>query len=283
MARGQTLTESEIRELEQKADVIDAVDSLVSSWVQPGTSVPFIKNLQAENIKIPSGEIILGSGTPGNSFSGVRIAFPALSYNGETWNIVGVNADVLQVGIRASDGKLVFGGGHGWLDQNGLFFQNQLGEIDFLTVLGASNKIQIFSDGSDELVLKNSTGTAGNRMEVDTTSHAVMTAIFREDSVAERGLFIIGEQAPAQGMSFQVGDANEYIRLNAKGPSGGSNSIVISVTANTPPDPINNGDVNIYTKSNKIIFQFNDGGTVRYKYLDLTGTGVTWVHTTVAP
>jgi hypothetical protein len=42
-------------------------------------------------------------------------------------------------------------------------------------------------------------------------------------------------------------------------------------------------ELNIYVKGDKLIFQFNNAGTVRYKYLDLTGTGVTWVHTTTAP
>jgi len=51
----------------------------------------------------------------------------------------------------------------------------------------------------------------------------------------------------------------------------------------TPVSVINGVEVNVYYKSNKIIFHYNDGGTVRYKYLDLTGTGVTWVHTTIAP
>ena len=38
-----------------------------------------------------------------------------------------------------------------------------------------------------------------------------------------------------------------------------------------------------YLRSDKFVLAYNDGGTVRYKYLDLTGTGVTWTHTTSAP
>ena len=38
-----------------------------------------------------------------------------------------------------------------------------------------------------------------------------------------------------------------------------------------------------FISADLLIIQFNDAGTVRYKYLDLTGTGVTWVHTTSAP
>ncbi len=42
-------------------------------------------------------------------------------------------------------------------------------------------------------------------------------------------------------------------------------------------------DVAVYVKGGKLIFAYDDGGTVRYKYLDMTGTGVTWTHTTSAP
>jgi hypothetical protein len=39
----------------------------------------------------------------------------------------------------------------------------------------------------------------------------------------------------------------------------------------------------VYMKADKLVVLYNDGGTARYKYLDLTGTGVTWAHTTTAP
>lgn len=39
---------------------------------------------------------------------------------------------------------------------------------------------------------------------------------------------------------------------------------------------------NLYCRNNNLIAQYDDGGTVRYKYLDLSGTGVTWQHTTTA-
>lgn len=51
----------------------------------------------------------------------------------------------------------------------------------------------------------------------------------------------------------------------------------------TPSNPTSDNQAKIYLKANKLIFQFNDAGTVRYKYLDLTGTGVTWVAATTPP
>jgi len=60
-------------------------------------------------------------------------------------------------------------------------------------------------------------------------------------------------------------------------------STIIKDAAATPASPIDGTTVNMYLKGGKIIYQYNDAGTIRYKYLDLTGTGTTWVHTTVAP
>ena len=53
--------------------------------------------------------------------------------------------------------------------------------------------------------------------------------------------------------------------------------------SSTPSSPTAGTRVQLYMKADKLIIQYNDAGTVRYKYLDLTGTGVTWVHTTTAP
>lgn len=44
-----------------------------------------------------------------------------------------------------------------------------------------------------------------------------------------------------------------------------------------------NNQATMYFKGTKIIIVYEDSGTTRYKYLDMAGTGVTWVHTTTAP
>ena len=51
----------------------------------------------------------------------------------------------------------------------------------------------------------------------------------------------------------------------------------------TPTDPTESSDANVYVKDGKLVVQYNDAGTVRYKYLDLTGTGATWADDTTAP
>ncbi len=59
--------------------------------------------------------------------------------------------------------------------------------------------------------------------------------------------------------------------------------IELAVRSSSPTTTPQNGAANIYLKGSKLIVQYDDVGTIRYKYLDLAGTGVTWVHTTVAP
>ncbi len=39
----------------------------------------------------------------------------------------------------------------------------------------------------------------------------------------------------------------------------------------------------VYMKGTYFIIRYNDGGTTRYKYLDLSGTGTTWTHSTSEP
>lgn len=70
---------------------------------------------------IKAGEFRAGNrNEPGRGFSGMRLAYPPMAYSNDVWNLVGVENDVLQFGVRASDGKLLAGGGSVVLDQNGV-------------------------------------------------------------------------------------------------------------------------------------------------------------------
>lgn len=59
--------------------------------------------------------------------------------------------------------------------------------------------------------------------------------------------------------------------------------VSLDEAVSTPSNPSSDDQIRIYTRNGNIVFQYNDGGTVRYKYLDMTGTGVTWTHNTTAP
>lgn len=87
---------------------------------------------------------------------------------------------------------------------------------------------------------------------------------------------------PASGFSgyeLYIEDTNGVRKFAVD--AGGS--IWLSPVAANPADPASSSETHFYLKGSKLIAQYNDAGTVRYKYLDLTGTGTTWTHTTVAP
>lgn len=57
----------------------------------------------------------------------------------------------------------------------------------------------------------------------------------------------------------------------------------LRASTTTPSAPTADTQCNIYLRNKKLIIQFNDGGTTRYKYLALDGTGSGWAHQTTAP
>lgn len=86
-------------------------------------------------------------------------------------HLVGLDAaGVIQFYLSADDGKILFGGGDGWLDQFGLTFTNQEGFIQFLDTLG-NGSMFIYADGGDSLILENSFGGTGIAMLIDNAAH----------------------------------------------------------------------------------------------------------------
>jgi hypothetical protein len=87
---------------------------------------------------------------------------------------------------------------------------------------------------------------------------------------------------PAAGLNA-YSTVNTGLIMNATAGLAETGVINFKEKDTTPSSPTAGTEFKLYLKSDKIIFQYNDVGTVRYKYLDLFGTGVTWVHTTTAP
>lgn len=91
--------------------------------------------------------------------------------------------------------------------------------------------------------------------------------------------------------SSSNGQTDIHIDLNGPNETGlpakfrfeGVGAFTIFQSSQTPASPAASAEAKIYVKGNKLVVQFNDAGTVRYKWLDLTGTGVTWQHSTTAP
>lgn len=83
--------------------------------------VDYLSSLTADMGLIRAGEIRVGNNVePGSGFTGLRLKYPAMEYSGDTWHLVGVNADTMMFGVSASTGKLYAGGGNVILDDKGL-------------------------------------------------------------------------------------------------------------------------------------------------------------------
>ena len=186
---------------------------------------------------------------------------------------------------------------------------------------GSSSDLRLFN-GSDRVVfLANGTTQLNGTLTMNNQAINGVYSIQQNTSSRWRfdqngdgylsGTFRVGSTAPLKIYStrFPTGDDGPFTegvldveRLTGDGGTrlkliAGSSSIEINHSkgitfsgttkfieiAATPANPVSGQELNIYVKGDKLIFQFNNAGTVRYKYLDLTGTGVTWVHTTTAP
>ena len=191
----------------------------------------------------------------------------------------------------------------------------------FMYIPGSSSDLRLFN-GSDRVVfLANGTTQLNGTLTMNNQAINGVFSIQQNTSSRWRfdqngdgylsGIFRVGSTAPLKIYSsrFPTGDDGPFTegvldveRLTGDGGTrlkliAGSSSIEINHSsgitfsgttklieiATTPATPVSGQELNIYVKGDKLIFQFNNAGTVRYKYLDLTGTGVTWVHTTTAP
>jgi hypothetical protein len=104
-------------------------------------------------------------------------------------------------------------------------------------------------------------------------------------AVGSGGLFAAGIVVSVR---LNAGDATAVTEAGRFSPTEGMRlaaefPLTFNESSNTPGNPTSSNQARLYVKGDKLIIQFNDAGTVRWKYLDLTGTGVTWTHTTSAP
>ena len=121
---------SEEQELQQRLDTLELMVSRTGAFFNSAQMVINDPVLFMQDVNIRHGELRLGNGMrPGSGFSGVRIGYPGFTYSSETWNLAGVQNDVLQVGIRSSDGKLLAGGGVARIDELGMSVWGSTGAV----------------------------------------------------------------------------------------------------------------------------------------------------------
>ena len=99
--------------------------------------------------------------SPGDGFSGVRMVYPPVTYGGRSYNIAGVDADTLMVGIGATDGVLYAGGGAVVLDVNGLAV-NDTANLNALRVFAIDQTYNGESIGAGDVLIGDNSSDTGN-------------------------------------------------------------------------------------------------------------------------
>lgn len=105
--------------------------------------------------------------------------------------------------------------------------------------------------------------------QVNRGNHLLFSAYFNQSSSISE--FVFGD-----------GSGGVAALVNGQGVMGIKTADMSPVPGTPTPPPVSS-NAKIYVRNGKLIVQYNDAGTVRYKWLDLTGTGVTWQHSTTAP
>jgi len=152
--------------------------------------------------------------------------------------------------------------------------------------------------------------TIRNRYALDTSLDETASVIFQFDNLSETAVDAAQILAGKQEDFGSTGERSAYlafltnadnsglverVRITKDGKVGIGETTPLSAlhvngavtqteTASVPPDALtSSGAMRQYLKGDKWVVEFNDGGTMRYRTMDLTGTNVTWVHSTTPP
>lgn len=275
LADGEQLSDNEKQDMRLQVRRIQEAEALLTSLIQPGTKILTVDGLVTRDAKIEDATITDATITDA-TITTVTIVDAIISA------VTITDATISNATISdASFDNIEVANAQVSINEFGVFIANQEGLIGFeSTTPGATDAMSIYSNSDDYLIFQNQSGSGGFIYMVDTSAHEVMQMVIEEDPNLAKRLLIAFNTDPTNGKGERLILGSE-IYLQSEGAGGSSTQLGIYPTSATPSE--NPDHVQVYFKSNKIIFRWSDSGTVRYKYLDLTGTGVTWVHTTTAP
>lgn len=226
------------------------------------------------------GGIYQGTGTFAAPTTGLKVW---TDFATGTGRIGGYNSGTLQW-YAGTDGKLYAGGGNVLLDTAGIQMAYAASGAHLKVVNGSATIFDLYSTtessqantflkfypisdspgGNLVIAAHNAAGVEQGRMQ------------FSNDG----GINLSGSGTVVFNKLVSVNNTLEITNNNLLSVNG---SVLLVEQASAPSSPTSGTQARLYMKGDKLIIQYNDGGTTRYKYLDLTGTGVTWVHTTTAP
>ncbi len=200
VGNNEILTDEERQELRDETRALDEVISVVKRIIQPGSSAILLSGVRITNGKITASDFIalapsvVTENPTDAGFTGTFMSGSGETFNGSVYNIGGVKLGVLQWGANQSTGELVAGGGDVFMNQYGFFIKNQEGLIGFQDLTtGTYDKVTIYIDGTDELVLDNAVGLAGSgiRFDVDSPAHVQTQVQILYDAIYFNGVAVI--------------------------------------------------------------------------------------------
>lgn len=187
---------------------------------------------------------------PGSGFSGVRIAYPSMTYGSGEWNIVGVENDTLQFGLRASDGVAIAGGGTVTLNDEGIELETADATsaeeaksesykfVDGGTIISFYNAHRnpvsgnvgsgiytLLSDGNDANIKMTTVTDNGGDANVD-----IMAAAGFSGASGEEGVVDITAISSVAEINLQILSNGASGGIFLRGTSGGSGSIDLFIT-----------------------------------------------------
>jgi hypothetical protein len=194
-----------------------------------------------------------------------------------------------------TDGTLAVGAGEVLLDETGLTIKlpaaiERTGKYALKFKLGSAVAGSLTGRGSTGTGATSETELNANYTSEVANATALATLWAGDvDGLDYSGIRVTAKKSNSAGHRVDMLVDDTLILQVAEGAVTAVKSLVseehltLREQSATPPDPVQDADGHLYMKDGKLVAQYDDGGTVRYKYLDLTGTGVTWVHTTTAP
>lgn len=237
--------------------------------------------------------VVMPGGGPGDEqfFSGDVLIGDYLAANmlwdASTGQLKFRNADSTQLYVD-TDGGLVAGGGDVILDADGLNLSagsTSTNRINWDNGSGVIGSISAYVDSGNS---RNATWLYGIGDATNNDGFILLEA-FRTGASSSDTAYISLESGVTGSGTGEIVIRSPYTigligtEITASSMFGINGRLELQEISTTPASPASGTEGNIYIRNNNLIVQWNDGGTVRYKYLPLTGTSVTWTHTTTAP
>jgi len=282
----------------------EAVENLPARVRISGEQIAVVNGLSDVSEKlglIQAGEFRAGNRIePGDGFSGVRIAYPALSYGGNLYNVAGIDADTITVAFNSSDGSIITGDTEVTMSSDGLvFLESTLSRFRFVNgsalrsgdiTKASASPMAIRSDTDLRLEAGVDIGSGGS-----TGARLVFQSLDtgQGDGVHQLYFSRWATDPNISAITFNYGDTDRVaFVINWPGDgmiftdTAASTGEIFYRLERSPSNPAGIDDSNsawFYWTGSKFVLAAWDGAQVRYKYIEMQDASSDWIASTDAP